>query len=431
MRVADRPLPAITLDPDACAAWPVRPVIALEQLGTSVYTWDDGWQWDTAELVWDAATSAGPWIDATCDFTGCEIDYGPPDEHGQWPAARCAVTLDNRSGRWAAYNVDGSPTAYGAGTRIYVWVTDRAAGSWWLFAGRVATYDERADDTIELEAFDAFADLAQPIGTYTPGVAAEKPGARLEAIITAALATDVRRRFATGTVNLTRQETDQAPLEEMQTVAGSDGGILYGDADGTVVFADRLWRTGRSDQTVVPVVGTNVCTAPLVVWDPVLATTDQWLAGTVVLENIAGLRATAVRSSTPRYVLSETDQQWTSQAEGDAVAAVLAAQMWQSRLRVDSADIWPLDPRQQPAVLGVVDWRLLDRVRVLHDAATPGGTARVDIETVLIDLHHAFTAETWVMTFGTSRALAYIAPLLWDQSVYTWDDPAPLNVWGY
>lgn len=433
MRVADRPLPTITLDPAACATWPVRPVIAVESRGLDPYQWDTGWQWDSGDpVVWDATPAAAAFVDATCDFSGCEIEYGPPDEHGQFPSARCAFTLDNRSGRWATYNVDGSPTAYGAGSRIALWMTDRGAGQWWLFYGQAATWDERFDDVIEVEAFDGFADLAQPIGAYTPGAAGQKPGVRLAAILTAAGAFP-RTRFAAGLVNLTAQVTEQSPLEEMQTVAGSDGGLLYGDADGTIVSTDRTWRaTGRSDQTVFPTIGTNVCAAPIVAWAPVISSLDQWVAGQVMLDNVAGLQASATRYTTPRFIISESDQQWTTQGEGDQLAADLVAGLNPVRVALTSADLYPFDARN-PALLGVFDWRLLDRLRILHDSKTPGGTVRVDFDAMLLELRHAFTADAgaWITSIGTTRALAYVSAQLWDQSLYTWDDPSTLNVWGY
>lgn len=430
LRVADRPLPTITLDPHACAAWPVRPVIALESKGAPALQWDTDLQWDTAGLVWDQSTAAPLWIDATCDFTGADIDYGPPDDAGVFPAGRLAVTLDNRSGRWAPYTVDGSPAAFGAGQRVAVWYTDRGAGQWWAFYGRISTYDEHMGDTIELEAFDSFADLAQSIGEYTPGTNGQLPGARCAAIITAAAAPLVRTRFATGVVTLTAQLTDNSPLEEIERVTTSDGGVCYGDADGTVVTTERTWRAGRSDQTAIPVVGTNVCTAPIVLTDPVLTTSDEHVAGVVRLSNVAGLTATAQRSTDPRYVYAQTDQEWTLQSEGDALAGYIAANAWQTRLGISSADVYPLDPRTT-AMLAAAGWRLLDRMRILHDSRTTTGLARVDVEALISELHHALTAETWIVSFGTTRALAYYAPQLWDQSTFTWDNSNPLNVWGY
>lgn len=427
MRAADRPLPtSIVLDPGALADWPIRPVFALEQSPRPPYTWDDNSLWDNA-LVWDAASALPAFQDATCDFTGCEISYDPPDDHGVFPAGRCVLQLDNRSGRWARYNVDGSSADFGAGLQLWIWCKSVTA-AWWLFAGRIARYDERADDTIEIEAFDYLSDINQSIGTFTPGAAGEFPAARLAAIMAAANAPLIRTRFAAGTVLLTRQTTEQTPLEEMQTVAGSDGGVLFGDADGTVVSTDRAWRAGRTDQTAIPVVSTNVCTVPTVLWDPVLATTDAALAGTVILENVAKLRAAAAKAGAAgRYIYADADQQWTTQLEGDTLAAFLVAQLWQPRLELDTADLYLNDPARQD-LLGVVDWRRLDRIRLLHDARTPTGVARIDIGALIAHLTHAITPDGWVVTFGTTRAFTYLAPTFWNGGA-VWDDPAA--VWGY
>jgi len=424
MRTLDRPLPAITLDPDAFASWAVRPVVAIESSKPPPYGWDSGTVWDDATAVWDAPSVSPGWVDATCDLTGCEITFDPPDDANNFPAGHAIIQLDNRSGRWASYNADGSPTDFGAGQQVWIWATDRAAGQWWLFAGRVARWDERFGDTIEVECFDYLSDLASPVGTFTPGTADETPGPRLTAItaLAAGGASGYRTRYAPGAVHLTRQPTERAPLEEAQIVVQSDGGVLYGDADGTVVSTDRLWRAGRTDQTVFPVVSTNVCgTGAIVLWDPVLSTTDTAMASTVTLENVAGLKATATHAGPP-YVLAYQDQQWTAQVEGDTLAAAMVAQLWQARLSIDSADIYV-----HTGLWPVVDWRRGDRIRLLHDAKTPGGVARVDIDAMLINLAHAFTPDGWVLTFGTTRALAYYTTTTWDSGA-VWDGGA---TWGY
>jgi len=429
MRVADRPIPtSIVLDPGALADWPVRPVFALEQSPVAPYTWNDGSVWNDAATVWDAPSALPVWADATCDFTGCTIEADAPDDHGNFPAVRAVVQLDNRSGRWAQYNADGSPRDFGAGRQLWIWARS-ATDAWWLFAGRITRYDERADDTIEIEAFDYFADLAQPIGTMTPGVANDLPGVRSAAIVTIAQATALRTRFAAGTVKLTAQPTDAAPLEEIQLVTSSDGGVVFGDADGTIVSTDRLWRVGRSDQTVLPVISTNVCTAPLVVWDPVISTTDEQLAGTAILLNVAGLRSTATNPNTPgRQIYSETGQQWTTQVEGDVLAAWIVAQQWQPRISLDEADIYLTDPAH-PSYVAAVGWRRLDRIRLLHDARTPTGTARVDVEVVLTAITDTITPDTWVRSIATSRAVTYTPGNGWDETLWTWDTPAA--VWNY
>ena len=435
MRTLDRALPPVVLDPDACAAWPVRPVIAIAQRTQPAYAWDDAWAtWnDPTPQVWDVADTYPAWVDATCDFYGLELNTGDPDDHGIFPAAHLVVQLDNRTGKWSQYNADGSPARFGPGQTVAVWAhAADGSGNWWMAYTRVARWDERADDTIEVEAFDAFSDLAQPVGTFTPGAAGDLPGVRLAAIMTAAQATTTRTRFAAGVVHLTAQATDQSPLEEAEIVTGSDGAMLYGDADGTVVSTDRFWRAGRTDQTVEPVLSFNVCTAPIHVWDPILSTNDVGLAAAVVLENVAGLKATAATPAPPaRYVLAEQDQQWTTQSEGDTLAAFILSMQQRARVALDDVDVYLLDP-QQPTLWRAVDWRLFDRIRFLHDAKTPQGVTRLDVEMLIDTLSHSITpGGTWVMTVATTRALAYVAPVLWDTSTYVWNDPNPLAVWGY
>jgi hypothetical protein len=162
----------------------------------------------------------------------------------------------------------------------------------------------------------------------------------------------------------------------------------------------------------------------------VLTSSDEFLAGVVILENVAGLKATATNASTPgRYVISETDQQWTTQAEGDQLAAFTVGQQWQPRLGLESADVYLTDPGR-PSYVAAVDWRRGDRIRILHDARTPQGVpARIDVQAILSAIAHQITPDGWVLSIGTTRAVAFIAPTYWDQTVLTWDDPAA--VWGY
>lgn len=420
----------MVLDPAATIAhWPVRPVIAISHTPTPSYAWDTAYaSWDDpTPLVWDPDIGSPARVDATCDWTGLELEYGPPDDHTLFPAGHLIVHLDNRTGQWSQYNVDGSPALSGPGQVIDVWAHN-PTGDWWLFSGVIARWDERADDTVEIEAFDAFATLAQPVGTFTAGVAGDRLGPRLTAILQTTGRQAVPHRFPTaGTVALTAQASDAAPLEEMQAVAGSDGGVMFGDADGTVVAYDRTWRAGRSDQTVFPVISDNVCTAPVVVWDPILSTNDTNLADTIVLENVAKLRAQSPATLTGT-VITETDQQWTTQNEGDTLAGALLAAQRQPRVALDTFDLYLLDPHQ-PQLWRAVDWRLFDSLRFLHDTKAVGGTARLDVTALVTSIAHAVTPDGWVMTVATSRAQSYIAPIVWDTPQYRWDDPAA--TWNY
>lgn len=432
MRVADRPLPPIALDPvPAIATWPIRPVLAIQQ-ARAIEVYDD------PTLVYDDPVPPGGeydadvvpgYVDATCQWQGLATEAGGPDAHGNMPAARLVCQLDNASGVWSRYNVDGSPAGQGPGYELLLWATDGVT-AWWLFAGTIARWDVRADDTVEIEAFDAFSDLAQPVGPYTPGVAGQTAGPRLDAILTAAGETALRHRFATGLATLTAQVSNRSPLEESELVAGSDGGRLYVDADGTVVYVDRTWRNGRTDQPAVPVIAGNVCTAPLVVWEPVLSVNDDALADTVVLTNVANLRAQSPAGALGKLVHTDTAQQWTTQAEGDTLAAVLVGAQNTPRVSLDAFDVYLLD-LAQPAAAGAVDWRLFDKLRFLQDTPAVGGTLRLDVTLLVAAVAHQITPAGWVASYATSRATGYLVGLVWDNATYVWNDANTGVVWGY
>lgn len=433
MRVADRPLPPIVLHDDPrLDRFALRPVIAISAK-RDVAEWDDTplEVWDDDMLEWDQDIVPG-FVDATCQIQGVETDTGNPDDHGQFPAATAAIQLDNSDGFWSQYNSDGSLAAFGPGYELAIWAQYRDDGSaWWIFRGTISRWDDLGD-TVEVEAFDAFADLAQPIGTYTPGINGQTPDARLLAILTAAGSTAIPHVFATGDVTLTAQETDAAPLEEMQTVTSSDGGALFVDADGTLRSTRRTWRAGRDDQTSTPVAAVNVCTADYVVWDAVLSTNDDAVADTVILENVAGLRAQSPAGTIGRFVVTDTDQQWTTQLEGDTLAAFTISAQAGARVNVEEFDLYLYDP-EQPNLFHAVEWRLFDLLRFLHNyRAADGGLARLDVNTVVASISHSIVPDgNWVMSIGTSKAVGSNLMLFWNPAgdPYVWDTAGA--VWGY
>ena len=410
MRVDDAPFPAIVLDPvPGLDGWPIRPVIAV----------GDG---------------AGGYIDATCSFTGLELTIGPPDDHFDLPAAHLLIALDNRDGRWSTFNPDGTPARYGAGTPVLLWAQTPDGQRFWLFAGVIARNDQAADDTVTLECFDAFSDLAQPVGNITAGAAGDLPGARCTALLAAAGRADLRTRLALGQNTLATIADDTAPVDQLARAVSSDGGVIWVDADGTIRSMDRHWRNGRADQTRQWLITDNICDNPAidaVIWDPVVSTTDDALADRVVLENTAGLRS-AAGSPTGRFVHTETDQLWRDQAAGDGLAADLYADQRTVRMRLDSATLHLFDPNQ-PGLWRAVDWRLFDRVSFAHRQRVAGGAvADVAAEVLVAELHHAVTAAGgWQITFGTTRATGtHVALYFWDTTPFTWDAADLRNVWS-
>jgi hypothetical protein len=433
MRVADRPIPPIVLHTDpALARWPVRPVIAVAgRRDIAVYDDAPVEVYDDPLLEYDMDTVAG-FVDATCDWQGLELETGNPNEHLDFPAGHCTVQLSNRTGAWSRFNADGTQSVNGPGFELAVWAHERDTGvDSWLFRGTISRWDDlTADGTVEIEAFNAAATLAQPVGNFLPGVAGDTPGPRLAAIMAIAGRSSMPARLDAGTVTLTAQDTGRDPLAEMQAVAGSDAGALFADADGAVVYMARSWRNGRGDQPAVPVVSDNVCTAPIVVWDAVLSNSDDGQAQSVVLQNVAKLRAVAPAGGTPTGVVySETDHQWTTQAEGDTVAAVIYNSRQTAPAAVDGFDLYIWDTTQ--TVWPAVRWRLLDLLRFIHDATAVDGIARLDINCQMVTINHDITPDGWIMHVATLPAQSWNTNLVWDPpgDPYVWDTAGA--VWGF
>jgi hypothetical protein len=407
VRADDLPFPSIVLDDvPELDGWPIRPVIAI----------GDG---------------TGGWVDATCSLTGLEVTVGPADDHFDLPATHLIVALDNRDGRWSRFMADGAPADYGPGTPIAVWALTPTGVGYWVFCGTIARNDQAADDTVTIEAFDAFADLAQPVGEITVGTTGDFPDERVTAILAAAGRSDLPTRLATGLNTLVAVADDASPLDQLERAVSSDGGVIWVDPDGTVVSLDRHWRNGRDDQTWRWVITDNVCDMALdaSIWDPIISTIDDAVADRVVLQNTGGLTSTA--GSGGHYVFTETDQLWQTQGDGDDLAAFLFNDQRTIRLRLEQFTLHLFDPNQ-PQLFQAVDWRLADRLVFVHRQRVVGGTEVVAVEVLIDAIHHAVTvAGGWRMTVGSSRATpTHITFTYWDTTAFTWDDPDPTNVWS-
>ena len=446
-RTADRAPPTIARHvlpaSSPMAAWPYQPVIALERLAQAAYTWDDAdtdvvWDDTTPERVWDAPFVGSGFTDALCDLLALTIDPGEPDGLGLLPATEVTVTLANPDGRYTVWTADGRLAYWAPGRELCVWAHRHADSTdWWLFRGRVAAWQEQADATVTITAYDGIAELAEDMaGTWTPGTAGQRARARLEAIAAQAGYLDPiggdLGDLALGTVADTG-----SPIDAMHRAALSDGGVIMVDADGTLVYRDRLWRAGRSDQTRIPVISDNVCTADATVWEPEFGPDDERLATSVELINTAGLRATATLSGSlwagRRYRLTHPDPDlWTAQGDGNALAAYLLAQLSTPALSLRQWTMHLHDPRQPVLFDLAVDLRRGDRVRLLHDFADADGLpATLDVYVICWGTRHEVTADTWTVTAGGSRTVDYLTPELWDRTLWLWDDTDPDAVWRY
>ena len=219
----------------------------------------------------------------------------------------------------------------------------------------------------------------------------------------------------------------------------SDGGVIVVDADGTLIYRDRAWPGGRPDQTTVPVISGNVCTADAVVWDLELTTDDRVLVNVVDLANVAEPALTVNAVNTASRALhgpqtlpaNRSADQWATLAQGQALADYLVARRADAYLRIESAVLYLHDPNQDLWAIGI-DRRLGDVLELVQDVpAAGGGVGRLDLYLATQTIRHEITADAWTVTWETTRTVGNRVTERWDQSLYTWDDPAPANLWGY
>lgn len=402
VRVADRPIATFTPDEPTRLPWPTK-VHLLFESESIAEVWDEpGITWDDEPVKWDQPNLPGQMRDVSCDLAGIDIEHGPPDASELFPAGSMAATLVDPDGRYSRYTPDGALVTWQIGKRCSV-LADDGTEWWWLFHGRITAWNDQADGTVEVEAFNLPHEL-DAVGPFTAGANGQNVAQRIAAILPMAFAVDVVTRLAPGTVALTAQPTERTPLEEMQVASTmSDGGLLFADADDALVYFDRDWRNGRSDQTRTWVISDNDCTADAVVWNLRLLTSDEGLATAVRLENVAGLVAATQLALNP-YQVSHTltysePGQWTTQAQGDALAAHQLEQRSVVLVDVDELQLYVHDPAQDLWALAS-DLRIGDLMLLRHNYRSPGGDGQLTVGMIVNLIRHSINPSEWVTTIG-------------------------------
>lgn len=429
-----------------------RLVVALQLLPVAAYVWDDldpdvTWDDTTPQRVWDAPFVGAGYTDAWCDLVRLELAMGMPDVNDSYRAGYCRLELrDPGDGRYRARTPDGRLAYFAPGRRVAIYWLDETDTAWWLFHGAVATWrDPLLTPTVMIEAYDVTATLAQTPGAeWTVGTTGDTAAQRVGAILAASPVPAWPHRFDTpGLVDLSVPAAEnRPPIDAMRQAARSDGGVIFADADDTLVLRDRFWRDGRTDQDAVPVLTDNVCNlaGSVVVWEPEAADVDERLAGRVVLTNDATPPLVAAATGVPYggpalpstivWTPPEPDL-WRTQAQGDALAQHIANERVDARMALEAAQVL-LHDRRFDYWHQILQLRLGDLVRFQHvDSWTgpPPTSDLYDLTMVLTTLVHNVTPDTWQVTVGTSPAVDYTSVELWDWTLLTWDDPNPLAVW--
>lgn len=383
--------------------------------------------WD--ESLWDTGTW-GPdiaWTDISAYVQEISTFRGRSRENDRYQTGSAKLNLKNLDGRFTPANLTG-PYVAGGVSQIRPRVPVRIRATWAgivypLFYGRAESWQDQHpmfgyDAVTVLSVVDGLAELAAFNGPEQPEQGAgEQSGLRIQRILDNlgwTLGTDID--VGTATMQATTLAGDA--FSEAALTADSEGGALWAEADGSIVFDDRLAliENVRSNTSQVAF-GTTVK-----IRDPVVEYSSDTLRNIVSMARAGGTQQTA--ADNPSRALYG-DRAWARNdliCESDAVVASLVEQqlaIWKDpeyRVVEVTVDGVKLPSTHWPHVLGR---RIRDRAVAVVDVHVSGVTIG---RNVFIDgVAHTIGAKRWETTFYFGSATVYdgFNTSRWDTAV--WD----------
>lgn len=398
---------------------------------TSVYgLWDAG--------IWDESTW-GPdvvWTDVSGYVRRVSTDRQFSRGVQAWQGGTATVELDNRDGRFSPANLTGPYVSSGVTQvrplrpiRIYA---SYASVTYDLYRGYVQEWREgwsvnaagKGDAISTLTCADEFSQLAAVDGMeVTPVGAGETTGARVHRVLDAAGHTG-DRIIDVGENTVQATTLDAATLAELETVVDAEGGGLYVDAAGAIVFEGRtaLIEQARSltSQATFGDSGTDLrYSSAEVAYDSDLVV--NWAAYTR-----EGGTTQSVFDATSRALYGgRRDTRTGLICETDAQALTLAQwsvqQYKDPEYRVASITI---KPRRTPATLfpQALGRAVRDQITVKRN---PPGGYEIDRACHIAGIAHDITPDDWSTTFQLWSATLYVQfgssrwdAGLWDESIW-------------
>jgi hypothetical protein len=388
--------------------------------------------WDTA--VWDTALW-GPdeiFVDISDRVRSISIDRHFSRDMQVWESGTATIILNNFDARFSPANLGGPYVSYGI-TSIRPWRPLRIRATWGgvtydLYKGYAVSWNESYDQPspngggayMNVSCVDEMASLARFGGlAVTPVGAGELSGSRIHRVLNIAGHTGTR---VVDAGNVTMQATDLSAnaVEELKLTTDSEGGGLYIDRAGAVVFerSTALVENVRSN-TIQAVYGDGPGELP---YSDVQPAYDGDL-----LVNIASWSRTGGTTQTATDEISRAlyrDKRDTSKTNlmcsTDAQVATLA-QFFVQRFskpedRIASVTI---KPRNNPIALfpAVLSREVRDLVRARR---RPPGGITITRDCHIAGISHEIDGENWITTFTLWSASVYQGVGRWD--VATWDN---------
>lgn len=391
--------------------------------------WDAG-LWDTA--LW------GPdvvWQDVSQYLRGAGGgDFSVSTQRGfsrgvqAWDIGRATLRLGNRDRRFSPSNLSGPYVAAGV-TGVRPWRPLRlsatyAGVTYRLYTGYGTAVQETwlpgmADAYVTVPCEDEWSRLGAVDGlAQTPVGAGELSGVRVQRVLNAAGHTGPRA-VDTGVVALQATDMSENTVGALNLVADTEGGAVWVDGDGTVVFErqDALVDNTRSN-TVQAVFGDG-SGSELPLADVAVAYDGDLVRNIASYTRVGGVAQTFADATSRALYGDRRDTRTDLLAASDTDVATLAAwrvvQYAQPELRVTQVTI---RPRANPARLfpQVLGRRVRDLVQVV---VRPLGGGTITQNCHIAGIRHQISGDDWVTTFDLWSASAYQNVGRWD--VATWD----------
>jgi hypothetical protein len=385
--------------------------------------------WDSA--VWDTSTW-GPdvvWTDISAYVMGWGSTRAFGREVQAWNAGTASLTLNNNDGRFSPSNLSG-PYVTGGITGIRPWRPIRirasyAGTTYSVFTGYATAWTEQfhngpsggyvtvevpcVDELGRLAGFDGFEQGSQGSG--------ELSGVRIHRILDNAGHTGVRS-VDEGVNTLQATTLAQNAVTELKLTADSEGGALFIDDDGTVVFEDQLSLVNNTrSNTTQATFGDS--TGELGYTQIESAYDGDLVVNMAAFARVGGTQQQAA-DNTSRALYGDRQESRTDLiAETDAqvlgLAELAVAVGKNPELRFTA---FTVGPRGNPATLfpQVLGRKVRDRVTVVR---RPPGGHTITRDCFIAGVSHQVTPSDWSTTFTLSSATAWEFAL-WDDAL--WDD---------
>lgn len=400
-------------------------VEAALSAATGTYgVWDDG--------LWDGATF-GPdeqWTDISDYVRPWSTDRAFASDVSSWNEGRATILLSNRDGRFSSDNLAGPYVVAGV-TAIRPWRPVRiraiyAGVTYDLYRGYIEDWldtwvEGHTDAYVALSCVDEMAALADVDG-YEQVLqgAGETSGVRIHRILDSALHTGARD-IAVGRNTMQATTLVANVATELKLTEDSEGGGLFVDGDGTVVFEDQYSLLENTRSNTIQATFGDGSGSEMPCSDVTPVNGGKEMKNEVVFARVGGVsqvvydeasRALNKRKRHTRTdLLCETDPQ---------VLGLAKFYLEQHRNPAKRFSRIQIKPRANPGLLfpQVLGRRIRDLVKVV---ARPLGSPVVTRYCHIAGIHHQVTGDRWVTTFD-----------LWDATVFQtystsrWD----VGTWG-